>query len=52
MRFDQAESSLYTEIERLSAAWEALDKQAKSKVFDLSSMEERLIKTGNEASFL
>ncbi|KAI0697245.1 BRE1-domain-containing protein [Cytidiella melzeri] len=45
---EQSELSLYTEIEKLSAAWEALDKQAKSKVFDLSGMEERLNKSAIE----
>ncbi|KAI0093033.1 BRE1-domain-containing protein [Irpex rosettiformis] len=45
---EQAELSLYTEIEKLSAAWETLDKQAKSKALDLSSMEERLSKIGIE----
>ncbi|KAF5370755.1 hypothetical protein D9758_001925 [Tetrapyrgos nigripes] len=44
----QAESSLYTEIDKLSAAWEALDTQVQSKVFDLSSMEERLQKSAVE----
>ncbi|KAF9060655.1 hypothetical protein BDP27DRAFT_1236457 [Rhodocollybia butyracea] len=38
----QAESALYTEIEKLSSAWETLDGQVKNKVFDLSAMEERL----------
>ncbi|KZT26692.1 hypothetical protein NEOLEDRAFT_1155451 [Neolentinus lepideus HHB14362 ss-1] len=41
----QAESALYTELEKLSAAWEGLDKQVKNKVFDLSAMEEKLAKT-------
>ncbi|KAK7692778.1 hypothetical protein QCA50_004411 [Cerrena zonata] len=41
---EQAESSLYSEIDRLSAAWETLDKQIKSKVYDLSAMEERVSK--------
>ncbi|KAF9469928.1 BRE1 E3 ubiquitin ligase-domain-containing protein [Collybia nuda] len=42
----QAETSLYAELDKLSAAWEALDRQVKSKVFDLSTMEERVNKTG------
>jgi len=42
----QAEASLYAELDKISAAWEALDRQVKSKVFDLSSMEERLTKSG------
>ena len=44
----QAETSLYSELEKLSAAWETLDKQAKSKVFDLTGLEERLVKLGIE----
>ncbi|KAK2464239.1 hypothetical protein APHAL10511_003696 [Amanita phalloides] len=42
----QAEASLYAELEKLSTSWETLDKQVKSKVFDLSQLEERLIKIG------
>ncbi|KAJ4483234.1 hypothetical protein J3R30DRAFT_3447116 [Lentinula aciculospora] len=40
----QAESALYTEIEKLGSAWEALDSQVKNKIFDLSAMEDRLTK--------
>lgn len=40
----QAETSLYGELDRLSAVWEALDKQVKSKVFDLVAMEDKLAK--------
>ncbi|KIK67228.1 hypothetical protein GYMLUDRAFT_858299 [Collybiopsis luxurians FD-317 M1] len=40
----QAESALYTEIEKLSSAWETLDGQVRSKTLDLSAMEERLSK--------
>ncbi|KAF5393233.1 hypothetical protein D9757_000741 [Collybiopsis confluens] len=40
----QAESALYTEIEKLSSAWESLDGQVRSKVLDLNVMEERLSK--------
>lgn len=39
---------MYVELDKLSAAWEALDKQVKSKVFDLSAMEERLSKQNLE----
>lgn len=46
----QAETSLYAELDKLSAAWEALDRQVKSKVFDLTSMEERLAKMGHDVS--
>ncbi|KAL0068814.1 E3 ubiquitin-protein ligase bre1 [Marasmius tenuissimus] len=42
------ETSLYMEIEKLSAAWESLDNQVKSKVFDLTSMEEKLSKALTE----
>ncbi|KAF8638048.1 hypothetical protein AX16_010680 [Volvariella volvacea WC 439] len=41
---EQSEMSLYTEIDKLSAAWEALDKQLKGKIFDLTAMEEKLAK--------
>lgn len=44
----QAEGALYAELDKLSAAWEALDRQVKSKVFDLSAMEEKLVKSGHE----
>ncbi|KAL0578744.1 E3 ubiquitin-protein ligase bre1 [Marasmius crinis-equi] len=45
---EQTETSLYTEIEKLSAAWETLDNQVKSKVFDLTSMEEKLTRALTE----
>ncbi|KAJ3553638.1 hypothetical protein NM688_g3503 [Phlebia brevispora] len=45
---EQAESSLYAELEKLSVAWEALDRQVKNKVFDLAGMEEKVSKTGLE----
>ncbi|KAJ7076313.1 BRE1 E3 ubiquitin ligase-domain-containing protein [Mycena belliarum] len=37
---------VYSELDQLSAAWEALDRQVKSKVFDLKDMEERVSKSG------
>ncbi|KAL0956409.1 hypothetical protein HGRIS_002557 [Hohenbuehelia grisea] len=40
----ESEAPLYSEIEKLSLAWESLDKQVASKVFDLSSLEERIVK--------
>lgn len=46
--FPQAETSLYAELDKLSAAWEALDRQVKGKVFDLTSMEERLAKMAHD----
>ncbi|KAF8740809.1 hypothetical protein AX14_007181 [Amanita brunnescens Koide BX004] len=42
----QAEASLYVELEKLSTSWEALDRQVKSKVFDLAQLEERLTRIG------
>lgn len=44
----QAETSLYSELERLSSAWETLDRELKSKIFDLSSMEEQIKKANSE----
>ncbi|KAG8803279.1 hypothetical protein FRC16_006286 [Serendipita sp. 398] len=43
-------TTFYTEIERLSALWENLDKQLKNKIFDLSNMEEKLTKAAAEKS--
>ncbi|KAI0374105.1 BRE1-domain-containing protein [Pilatotrama ljubarskyi] len=45
---EQAESALYSELDKLSAAWEALDRQVKSKVYDLASLEERVTRAGVE----
>ncbi|KAJ7594298.1 hypothetical protein C8J56DRAFT_926412 [Mycena floridula] len=42
---EQTEASLYAEIDKLSAAWEILEKQVKSKVFELVDVEERLAKS-------
>lgn len=44
-QYEQSESSLYEELEKLSTAWENADKQLGSKVFELFSMEERLQKS-------
>lgn len=49
--YPKAETSLYAELDKLSAAWEALDRQLKSKVFDLSAMEDRVNKIGLDVSF-
>lgn len=46
----QAESALYSELDKLSAAWETLDRQVKSKVYDLSAMEDRIAKAGVDVS--
>lgn len=43
---------LYAELEKLSAAWEALDRQVKSKVFDLSAAEEKVSKSNLEVRIL
>jgi E3 ubiquitin-protein ligase BRE1 len=48
----QAETSLYAELDKISAAWEALDRQVKSQVFDLSNLEERLTKSGLDVRLL
>ncbi|KAJ7346872.1 BRE1 E3 ubiquitin ligase-domain-containing protein [Mycena albidolilacea] len=39
-------TSVYSELDQLSAAWEALDRQVKSKVFELKDMEDRVTKSG------
>ena len=44
----QAEAASYAELDRLSAAWEVLDKQVKGKVFDLKSMEDKVSKAGHD----
>lgn len=46
----QAESALYSELDKLSAAWETLDRQVKSKVYDLSALEDRIAKAGVDVS--
>jgi E3 ubiquitin-protein ligase BRE1 len=47
----QAETALYTELERLSTAWEALDKEVKSKSLDSAAVEDRLSKSAIEVYF-
>lgn len=47
-KYSKEPSMLCTEVERMSALWENLDKQLKSKIFDLSSMEEKLNKSLTE----
>ncbi|KNZ72904.1 E3 ubiquitin-protein ligase BRE1 [Termitomyces sp. J132] len=44
----QAETSLYTELEKLSTAWESLERQVKEKVFDLGNLENQLKKATSE----
>jgi len=48
--FGKAEKSLYLELEKITSAWETLDKQIKNKIFDLSSLEERLSKSQMDVS--
>ncbi|KAF8577106.1 BRE1-domain-containing protein [Ramaria rubella] len=43
-----ASNDLFSEIERLSAAWEALDRQNKAKVFDMDAMDVKLQKLAGE----
>ncbi|KAH7929827.1 BRE1-domain-containing protein [Leucogyrophana mollusca] len=44
----ETEATIYAELDKLSSSWEALDRQVKSKVFDLIAMEERLTKIGHD----
>ena len=50
-QYAQSETALYTELERLSTAWEALDKEVKNKSLDSAAVEERLSKSAIEVSF-
>ncbi|GAA5911739.1 uncharacterized protein JCM6883_001252 [Sporobolomyces salmoneus] len=45
---EAASNALYGEIDRLSAAWSALDEQNASKVFNLANLEEKLQRLGAE----
>ena len=45
-----AEAALYDEIGKLSAAWESLQSQVASKVFDLAAAEERIMKANLDVS--
>jgi len=47
----QNQSSLYSELDQLAVQWESLDKQVKSKVFNLNNMEERLLRSVTEVGF-
>ena len=47
----QAENSVYSELDRLSSLWEALNKQVQSRVFDLSAMAEKATKMLTEACY-
>lgn len=46
----QSESGLYSELEKLSSAWEALDKQLKSKADNLHALEERARQSQQDVS--
>ena len=48
IQYAQAETALYTELEKLSTAWEALDKEVKNKSFDSAAVEDRLAKSAIE----
>jgi E3 ubiquitin-protein ligase BRE1 len=45
-----AESTLYDEIGKLSAAWESLQGQVASKVFDLAAAEEKIMRANLDVS--
>jgi E3 ubiquitin-protein ligase BRE1 len=45
-----AETTLYDEIGKLSAAWETLQGQVTSRVFDLAAAEERIMKANLDVS--
>jgi len=47
-----AETELYDEIGKLSAAWESLQVQVTSKVFDLAGAEERIMKANLDVRLL
>ncbi|KAJ1304529.1 hypothetical protein OPQ81_005670 [Rhizoctonia solani] len=41
-------NDMYTEVDKLSVAWETLDKQNMLKVFDLIALEDKLLKVATE----
>ncbi|CUA66878.1 E3 ubiquitin-protein ligase BRE1 [Rhizoctonia solani] len=41
-------NDMYTEVDKLSVAWETLDKQNKLKVFELIALEDKLLKVTTE----
>jgi len=45
-----AEATLYDEIGKLSTAWESLQAQVTSKVFDLAAAEERIMRVNLDVS--
>lgn len=46
----QSTNALYTELEQLSKAWEALEQQNHSKVFDLKDAELKVSRLTTEVS--
>jgi E3 ubiquitin-protein ligase BRE1 len=44
----KAETALYSELERLSSAWETLDRELKGKIFDLTALEEKVNRANAE----
>ncbi|KAG5648585.1 hypothetical protein DXG03_003196 [Asterophora parasitica] len=48
IQHSQAETTLYAEIDKLSVAWESLDKQVKDKVFDLSGLEAQVKRAASD----
>ncbi|RXW25058.1 hypothetical protein EST38_g830 [Candolleomyces aberdarensis] len=46
--YERSESEIYKELSSLSTAWEGLEKQVKSKAFELYHIEEKLLRTFNE----
>jgi E3 ubiquitin-protein ligase BRE1 len=39
---------MFAEVDKLSVAWETLDKQNKLKVFDLLALEDKILKVTTE----
>ena len=48
VRTFQAANDLYSEIEKLSAAWDSLDRQNKAKELNMESMEAKIQKLAAE----
>ncbi|KAG9127492.1 E3 ubiquitin-protein ligase bre1 [Ceratobasidium sp. 392] len=45
---EAALNDMYGEVDKLSVAWETLDKQNKQKIFDLAALEEKVLKVTTE----
>ncbi|KAG8720338.1 E3 ubiquitin-protein ligase bre1 [Ceratobasidium sp. 394] len=48
VEMEAALNDLYGEVDKLSVAWETLDKQNKLKIFDLAALEEKVLKVTTE----